>query len=736
MNKILLTLSMIALAVTFSSAGLNYRQPGTSGTSLHSGLLDLDYASSGHTGFQQALSTPTWVAGDSAKLGGLGAEEYAKRNSTNTFTFCADYSSTTLAGQPSGDAHVEWNTPGTDNYAQLIDGSDDTYISVAYGSTAQNYLDMYTLTGATIPAGVSVSSVTAIARVTYWSPIGDDGVYVRLTALVNGTTYYGTLTTIYKADGWQNLTHTWDYNPDTGRAWSAADLQNIRLGVLTNNKYTWYVPRCSELRLSVGYNEFTPGVSVEGILLANQGMLFADGSRLLSGVITPDTSKPYNWTGQHTFNATTLFNDTIYVSSISAISGTTVYLHKDIQYIDFQDAGIRRITTLIANHGVDEDLDPAGNRVGANFIAVRGWFDMFYHPIRRVSDMDTYGPPIYVPHGFCLQGSSMTDVNVVQANYGHFGPSTPTLSGYALSNTGDTLLEGVLYIRNPNGLIIGTTPFFWITKNLVNDTDVDICGVDGGTVTLKNLSGTADINLYTLGNIRAGYLFGDLSGATGAVDSLCRASTGQIDAWLAQERLNNILAHQDIAYSTITLTSNHLSWVQAVAGSTEALKNRIYDTEQSTGGIVANAAAIAELQASSSTHGAAIAAQEAATYNLQHSSFSLFNCYAVFGATTTAGTHAVPFAGPWPTPVTVSTMTVQVDGGTSLVCMIEMRPSSAITADGTDMWSGNVTAMTGTWTGGQASDFTVPVGYSLWLVPVTWSGAIDALLVDGWATHD
>jgi hypothetical protein len=340
---------------------------------------------------------------------------------------------------------------------------------------------------------------------------------------------------------------------------------------------------------------------------------------------------------------------------------------------------------------------------------------MFFHPIRRVSDMDTYGPPIYVPHGFCLQGSSMTDVDVVQANYGHFGPSTPTLSGYAVSNTGDTLFEGVVYIRNPNGLIIGTTPFFWITKNLVNDSDMDICGVDGGTVTLKNLSGTADINLYTMGNIRAGNLFGDLSGATGAVDSLARASTGQIEAWLAQECLNNILAHQNIAYSTFTLTQV----LSAVSMSTGT-----------------QAASIADLQASSSTHGAAIAAQEAAVYNLQHSSFSLFNCYAVFGATTTAGTHAVPFAGPWPTPVTVSTMTVQVDGGTSLVCMIEMRPSSAITSDGTDMWSGNVTAVTGIWTGGEVSDFTVPVGYSLWLVPVTWSGAVDNVFVDGWATYD
>ena len=68
--------------------------------------------------------------------------------------------------------------------------------------------------------------------------------------------------------------------------------------------------------------------------------------------------------------------------------------------------------------------------------------------------------------------------------------------------------------------------------------------------------------------------------------------------------------------------------------------------------------------------------------------------------------------------------------------MIEQRTEAGIESAGTDIWSGDVTALENDFIGGTASDFTVPAGSCLVGIITSVSGDVDRMCAKGKFTVD
>jgi hypothetical protein len=93
----------------------------------------------------------------------------------------------------------------------------------------------------------------------------------------------------------------------------------------------------------------------------------------------------------------------------------------------------------------------------------------------------------------------------------------------------------------------------------------------------------------------------------------------------------------------------------------------------------------------------------------------------------------------FPDAVTVTTMTVHVVGGTNTVLKMTHRATTlADSSDGTNMYSGDITAVSssGVWVGGSPSDFTIPANSAIAFKIISTSGDVDRLIIKGLYTKD
>lgn len=87
-------------------------------------------------------------------------------------------------------------------------------------------------------------------------------------------------------------------------------------------------------------------------------------------------------------------------------------------------------------------------------------------------------------------------------------------------------------------------------------------------------------------------------------------------------------------------------------------------------------------------------------------------------------------------PFTISTMTFACSGGTNVVFMIEQRTKAAFNSAGTDVFTGDVTASTTTYSGGTFNDATVPSGSALYGIITSVSGSVDMFEIQFEGTKD
>lgn len=103
---------------------------------------------------------------------------------------------------------------------------------------------------------------------------------------------------------------------------------------------------------------------------------------------------------------------------------------------------------------------------------------------------------------------------------------------------------------------------------------------------------------------------------------------------------------------------------------------------------------------------------------------------------TALGTNAYKIQSALPFATTISTMQWACSGGTNVVFQIEQRTLAAFNSGGTDVFTGDVTAGTTTYSGGTFSDATVPSGYGLYLVITSVSGDVDTFEFEWEDTKD
>lgn len=112
------------------------------------------------------------------------------------------------------------------------------------------------------------------------------------------------------------------------------------------------------------------------------------------------------------------------------------------------------------------------------------------------------------------------------------------------------------------------------------------------------------------------------------------------------------------------------------------------------------------------------------------------DAFYIIASTTIAGTTPVRISAYHDFAITITTMTVKGFGATTCVGMIEQRARASDNSAGTDIWSGDVTISTTTYSGESIADYTIPAGSALWFVPTSWAGDVDQISFDGKATKD
>jgi hypothetical protein len=85
---------------------------------------------------------------------------------------------------------------------------------------------------------------------------------------------------------------------------------------------------------------------------------------------------------------------------------------------------------------------------------------------------------------------------------------------------------------------------------------------------------------------------------------------------------------------------------------------------------------------------------------------------------------------------TISSATLKCIGGTNVIMMVEARALNAEGSAGTDIFTGDITAVPAEFRGGTANDFTIPANYGLFAVVTSVSGDPSALMIRYKMRHD
>ncbi len=125
----------------------------------------------------------------------------------------------------------------------VADNDDDTYVK----QSALGYFnDLYACGANNIPATAHINSVTVRGRAK-----GNTNVQV---SVASGSALPDIVDTGYVGLDWGYISHTWKYNPSTGKGWTKAEIDNLFIGVGGDSDGT-YDLACSSLYVNINYRE-------------------------------------------------------------------------------------------------------------------------------------------------------------------------------------------------------------------------------------------------------------------------------------------------------------------------------------------------------------------------------------------------------------------------------------------------------------------------------------------------
>lgn len=185
---------------------------------------------------------------------GLGCGSDSNLNGTMKFDSwvladaALDYDPAVYRMAPDGDGNYTGWTGAFGDVDEIASDGDTTYITTSSANTKES-VTLESTTAAGVVGTIKAVKVQALVR--------DEGgaSSMRVFLRTGGTDYNGN--SIDPGSSYVNLGHVWETNPNTGVAWTAADLDGLEIGVENINAVA---VRCTQLGLMV----LTDGVAAAG----------------------------------------------------------------------------------------------------------------------------------------------------------------------------------------------------------------------------------------------------------------------------------------------------------------------------------------------------------------------------------------------------------------------------------------------------------------------------------------
>lgn len=160
---------------------------------------------------------------------------------------CTGTDSVILRPNGSGDEDEISNRTGCAANWQCVDEvTADDAVSQVYENSNNWALDQYALSDPSA-SSCSIVSVTVYCRAMRDQTQGD----IRPAIHTNGSDYYGTTASL--TNSWANYSHTWTTNPNTGTAWTWANINSLEAGARIRGQNVNFSARLTQVWVVVKY---------------------------------------------------------------------------------------------------------------------------------------------------------------------------------------------------------------------------------------------------------------------------------------------------------------------------------------------------------------------------------------------------------------------------------------------------------------------------------------------------
>jgi hypothetical protein len=144
----------------------------------------------------------------------------------------------------------------SNNYLEVDDNPidyDSTYLIAQSGCGGSGCLDLYNLPDTGIPIGATITNVTVygVFRNIYGS---SNACKIKLAVRTHATNYYSAEYTINHTD-WRTYSNSYATNPNTGSAWTLAEINALEGGMNEVFNVTYGYIQCTQIYVQVDYIE-------------------------------------------------------------------------------------------------------------------------------------------------------------------------------------------------------------------------------------------------------------------------------------------------------------------------------------------------------------------------------------------------------------------------------------------------------------------------------------------------
>lgn len=236
---------------------------------------------------------------------------------------------------PNGDAGAQqWGTypAGGFHYAKILDYYRDDDATYIFGN-ATSKRDLLTFDSVSGYAG-PINYINAVAYMRHVGGAGDTTTVRFVYETIGGTPYYSSDKTISSGSSYVAVSSVWSVNPDTGNAWTWAELEDIYIGLQTRT--VGATMRCTQLFIDINYiPPDPPSVSTSAATTVRMASAVLNGAITNTGNDNPSVRGfDYGLTGSYGSEWTESGNFTVasYNANVTSLSKGTQYYFRAKAY--------------------------------------------------------------------------------------------------------------------------------------------------------------------------------------------------------------------------------------------------------------------------------------------------------------------------------------------------------------------------------------------------------------------